>query len=176
MIIISDKIPSGTTREDEAKRAFLWMLSEETTKDPLEQFSDVNVVAVSPAGTMSVEARHRYLKERLMDASDHIRMMRDETRHLFSATHFSALFEYACTHLAKTIEQPFSFVKASRMFNPVAPDLREHLLTFLKHVRTPSQLTKFAVPIIASSFLLDNYPPGAHSKSDPFLMGEWFMF
>lgn len=173
VIIISDKIPPGTASENEAKRAFLWMLSEETTKDPLEQFSDISVVALFPAGTMSVEARHRRLKEQLLDALDHIRTTRDETRHLFSATHFGALFEYACAHLAKTIEQPFSFIKASRTYNPVAPNLGEHLLTFLKHVRTPIELTEFAVPIIASSVLLDSYPPGAHSKPTPFPMREW---
>ena len=168
VIIISDKIPFGTASEYEARTAFLWMLSEETTKDPLEQFSDINVVALFAADTMSVEARHRHLKERLMGAVDHTRTRRDESRHLFSATHFGALFEYACTHFAKTNEQPFSFVKASRTYNPVAPDLDGHLLTFLKHVRTPVELKKFAVPVIASSFLLDNYPPDAHGKSTSF--------
>jgi hypothetical protein len=164
VIIASDKIPLGTRSESEARKAFLWMLSEETTKDPFEQVSAIDIVAVFPAGTMSTKARYRLLKERLMEASDQIRGNREKTRYLFSATHFSALTKYACAHLAKTVEQPFNFIKASRTYNPVAPDLEEHLSTFLKHINNSGELTEFAVPVISSSFLLDNYPPGAHSK------------
>ena len=156
----------------DVRKAFLWILSEETTKDPFEQFADINVVSLFPAGTMSAKARHRHLKERLMSASDQVRTMRDEMRYLFSATHFGALFRYACTHFAETIERPFRPIKASKTYNPVARDLDEHLSTLLKHIRTPLALTEFAVPIIASSILLDNYPPGAHSKSLSFPIRE----
>lgn len=65
---------------------------------------------------------------------------------------------------AETIDQPFNFISASRRYNPVASDLEEHLSNFLRHVGKPTELTEFAVPMIASSFLLDNYPPGAHSR------------
>ncbi|EXJ56219.1 uncharacterized protein A1O5_12675 [Cladophialophora psammophila CBS 110553] len=162
VIIVSDKIPPRTGSESEARKAFLWMLSEETTKDPFEQFSDISVVALFPAGTMSINARHRPLKERLMSASDQLRAIREETRYLFSATHSCALFRHACTHFAETMERPLNLIKASRAYNPVASDLGEHLSTFLKHIRKPIDLMEFGAPMIASSFLLDSYPPGAH--------------
>jgi len=164
VIIVSDKIPPGAETEKEARKSFLWLLEQETTKDPFEQISAIDIVALFPAGTMSDEARHRPLKERLMDGSDQVRKKREETRLLFSATHFGALFKYACGHFAETNGQPFNFIRASRTCNPIAPDLEEHLSTFLKHARNPNELTKFVVPIIASSFFLDNYPPDAHSK------------
>jgi hypothetical protein len=47
----------------------------------------------------------------------------------------------------------------------VALDLDEHLFNFIKHVKAPDELTEFVVPVIASSLLLDNYPPDAHRKS-----------
>lgn len=168
MIIVSDKVPPGTESEKEARKAFLWLLREETTKDPFEQVSAIEIVALFPAGSMSVEARHRRLKERIMNGSDQVRTNRDDTRTLFSTTHFGSFSKYACGHFAETIDEPFSFIRASRTRNPVAPDLGGHLSTFLKHVTTPSQLTEFAVPIIASSFFLDNYPPGAHSMCERF--------
>lgn len=165
IIIVSDKIPVGTASEKEAKKAFLWILSEETTKNPLEQFADIDVVALHPAGTISSQARYRSLKERLMNASDQIRARRENARYLFSATHFRTLVNYACAHFTKTIDQPFKFIEASRTYNPVASDLHDHISTLLRCVRTHVGLTEFAVPVIASSFLLDNYPPEAHSKS-----------
>lgn len=162
IIIVSDKIPPGT--ESEAKKSFLWLFREETAKDPLEHFSTIDVVPLMPDGTISDEARHRLLKKRLLNASDEAQQHREDKRLLFSAAHFSALFKYACQHFAETTERPFDFVKASRTHNPIAPDLEEHISYFLKHIKEPSELTDFAVSIIASSFLLDNYPPGAHSK------------
>lgn len=168
LLIESDKIPQEPASEKVSRKAFLWMLSEETTRDPFEQFSEITVVALFPTGTISVEARYRPLKERLMEASSQTRTIREDTRHLFSTAHFSALFEYACAHFAETIERPFNYIEAARKHNPVVPDLEAHLLTFLKQIKNPLDLTEFAVPIIASSLLLDNYPPGAHSESITF--------
>lgn len=167
ILIVSDKIPLGPISESEARRAFLWMLSEETTKDPFEHLSAINVVALLPNGAVSDEARYRPLKERLMDASNQVRINRETTRYLFSVTHFRTLFNYACIETAETIKKPFNFISASRMYNPTAPDLEEHISTFLKYIRMPTELTEFAVPMIASSILLDSYPPGAHSKCIP---------
>ena len=162
VIVVSDQISLGS--EIEARKAFMWILEEETAKDPFTQISTIEIVSLFPMGAVSNEARYRSLKDRIMNASSQVRRVREDTCSLFTATHFSALFEYACEHFAKTTGQPFSFIKASRTYNPVAPDLQDHLFTFLRHIREPSELTEFAVPIIASSFLLDNYHPDAHSK------------
>ena len=164
VMIVSDEIPPGAKSEKEARETFLWLLREKTTKDPFERISVIDIVALFPANTISIEARHRPLKERLMDGSDQVRKNRKDSQLLFSVTHFAALFKYACGHFAETMDQPFNFISASRRYNPVASDLEDHLSNFLRHVKKPTELTEFAVPIIASSFLLDTYPPGAHSR------------
>jgi hypothetical protein len=168
VVIVTEKIPPGA--EIEARKAFLWLLREETTKDLSEQISAIDIVALFPNGSMSVDARHRLLKERLMDGSDQVRKNREDARSLFSVTHFTAFLKSACEHFANTAEKPFDFVKASRAYNPVALDLEEHLSNFLKHIKSPSELTEFAAPVIASSLFLDSYPPNTHRKSSLLLI------
>ena len=85
---------------------------------------------------------------------------------LFSGRHLAAFFEYMSDHFGRTIREPFDFVKASRMLNPIAPDLDIYLSNFLKHIKSPKELTDFAALTITSSFLLDHYPPGMHGKSE----------
>jgi hypothetical protein len=164
VIIVTEKIRLGTYAEKEARKAFLWLLREETTHELSKQFSDIHIVALLPDYKVSSEARYRRLKECLLNKSDEVRRNREDTRTLFSATHFDALFRYACDHFSQPSEGLFDFIKASRKQNPVAEDLAEHLSIFLKHIKSAKELTEFAVPVIASSILLDNYPPETHSK------------
>jgi hypothetical protein len=164
VIIVTEKMSPGAEREKEARKAFLWLLREETTRDLSEQISDIHIVALLPDRRVSPEARYRRLKERILNASDEVRSNREDTRTLFSATHFTALFKYACDHFSQASEEPFDFIKASRKQNPVAEDLTEHLFIFLKHIKSAKELTEFAVPIIASSILLDHYPPDTHGR------------
>jgi hypothetical protein len=161
---VTEKIPLGSHSEKEARTTLLWLLREETTKDVSGQFSSIDIVALFPTGTVSVEARHRLLKERLMSGSDQVRKEREHERLLFSTTHFVAFFRSAYEHFSKCAEKAFDFVQASREYNPVASDLEEHVFNFIKHIRAPEELTDFAAPVIASSLLLDNYPPDAHRK------------
>ena len=165
VVIVTEKIPVGAESEKQARRAFLRMLRNETAKDLSEQVSAIDVIALFPNGTISVEARHRPLKERLMDGFDQVQANRGDERSLFSTTHFVAYFKSACAGFTNSVNMPFDFIRASREYNPVPLDLGEHLFNFLKHVRAPEELTEFAAPIIASSLLLDNYPPDAHRKS-----------
>jgi len=170
VVIVTDKISPGTDVEKEARQVFLWMLEEETTEDLLQYISAIDVVALFPGGTMSAEARYRRVKERLMEGSDQVRKNREDARSLFSATHFAALFQYACEHFSEAFDEPFDFIKMSRARNPVSSELGEHLSNFLMHVKSSHQLVDFAIPMIASSLLLDNYPPNAHSEVQfPFL-------
>jgi len=164
VVIVTEKIPPGAEREKEAKKAFLWLLREETTRDLSEQISDIHVVALLPDRRISPKARYRRLKERLLNESDEVQNSREINRTLFSVTHFAALFKYACDHFSQASEEPFDFIKASRKQNPIAKDLAEHISIFLKRIKSAKELTEFAAPIIASSILLDNYPPDTHGK------------
>jgi hypothetical protein len=164
VIIVTDKIRLGACEEKEARKAFLWLLREETTHELSKQISDIQVVALLPDHKVSSKARYRRLKECLLNRSDEVRRNKEDARTLFSATHFAALFRYACDYFSQTSEGLFDFIKASRKQNPVAKDLAEHLSIFLKHIKSAKELTEFAAPVIASSILLDNYPPDTHSK------------
>ena len=90
-----------------------------------------------------------------------------EARTLFATRHLVAFFRYASEYFAKTIREPFNFIKASRFRNPVPLDLDKHLSNFLKYIKSPKELIDFAVPMIALSLLLDHYPPSMHGKSEP---------
>jgi len=151
--------------DESASRAFKQMLSEETTMDVSEQFSDIRILSLAAHNKdLSNKARHRELFEQLLNFSDQVREARVRTQTLFSAHHFAAFFHYALTHVAATSVEPFNFISASRIENPVASDLRDHLVDFLHNIKTPQKLLQFAIPIIASSFLQDAYPPDMHCK------------
>ena len=156
------------TEQGQAEEAtlseFKQMLTEETTIDASEQFSDVQVLGLLPRGKISSKGRHRTLKEALLNASDRVRAARSTSRSLFSARDFSAFFDYASDHLAATSSEPFDFILTSRVDNKVSPYLERHLVDFLQRMRSFDQLRHFAIPVIASSILLDSYTPNLHSK------------
>lgn len=165
VVVVIENISLGAESEEAARTTLLRLIREETTRDLFCQISAIDVIALFPRGSISVEARLRPLKERLMASSDQIRTDRHHAQSLFSATHFAALLESACEHFSEALGKPFNFISASRAHNPVSTNLKAHLSDFLKHIKSPTELTAFAVPVIASSFLFDNYPPDAHCKS-----------
>lgn len=147
MVIVVTEIPTpDIANENEARNRFLLMLTDEMTKDRSTPFSALVVLCLFPPSSISTEARLS------------VRMSRSKSRTFFSARYFAAFFELACDHLAMTLKEPFDgpfdFVKTSRSLNPVSPNLDEHLSNFFSMIKSPYELTKFAVPII-SSFLLD---------------------
>ncbi len=133
--------------------------------DVSEQFSDIRLLSLAARKrNLSNKARHRELFEQLLNFSDQVREARVKTRTLFSAHHFAAFFHYALNHIAATSVEPFNFIATSRIENPVARNLQNHLVDFLHNIKTPQKLLEFAIPIITSSFLLDSYPPDMHCK------------
>jgi hypothetical protein len=165
VLVVVETTTPGIESDSEARDVLLAALKEETTKDLTERFSALGVVTVSSEGKASAQGCPQRLKDHLMKASDRVRTNREDTRTLFSARHFAAFFKHACDHFSRTIREPFDFIKASRLRNPVSVDLDRHLSTFLKKIKSARELTNFAVPVIASSLLLDHYPPGMHRKS-----------
>jgi hypothetical protein len=165
MVIVTSKLSLGAQAEEQAKRDFLWMLKEETAVSPYRQLSTISVITVLPRSAVSAAARCRVIKERLMEESDYVRKERTARGVLYSATHTAAFLHAAATHFARSLEYPFDFIHASRIHNHVAPDLTEHLSNFFKHTVSSIQLTEFTAPMLASSLLLDSYPPDAHRTS-----------
>jgi len=168
VVLVTEKFPGGVESEKKALNSFLMLLKREIkSRDLLDQISSVDVVVLFPSSSISVDARYRPLKERLMEGSDLIRRKRQDSQLLFSATHFCALLEGICEHLSDCIMEPFNFIRHARVYNPVATDLDKHVSNFLTHIKSPDELNTFGASIVASSFFLDSYPPGAHRKFDP---------
>jgi hypothetical protein len=173
VLVVAEIVMPCAESEKEAKDVFLGEFKKETTKEFAERFSALDIVAVSSEGRMSAHARYKRLEERVMQASDQVRFNRAETRTLFSARHFAAFFRHACDHFARNPREPFDFVKASRLRNPVSVDLDKHMSNFLKNIKSSHELIEFAVPVISSSFLLDHYPPGMHGMRVSVLIWLW---
>ncbi|KAH7146698.1 hypothetical protein B0J13DRAFT_664236 [Dactylonectria estremocensis] len=165
--IVTEQIPIGKESEREARKAFLWALEEETRRDPWQQISSIDVIALFPTSSISIAARHRLLKERLMDSSDQVRKDREENRYLFSLANFFFFLERCIEWFVDSKNEPFEFVRASRAIHPVAPDLEVHFSAVIQHITTPEELIQFAAPMIASSLLFDNYIPDTHRIQKP---------
>ncbi len=124
-----------------------------------EFFSDIRFSMIGRDTLTSREGRLR-LRSCLRKASVRMQRRRAGEGLLFSAQHFMSFTQIAFDHLSRTV--PFNFIKASRLLNPLAVDLAEHIANFVRQVENAQDLTTFAAETIASSFLLDHYPPGMH--------------
>ena len=157
-------VESSQNEDGSALRAFTQMLRDETTRDISNQFSGISLIQILPRKDVSDRARHRKLKEELLNSSDQVREARKDTKTLFSACHFAAFFRHAYNHLITSSVAPFNFIIASRIGNPVAQDLEKHFSNFLSKIKTTERVINFAIPVIASSLLLDSYPPDMHRE------------
>lgn len=162
VLIVTERDDAHSNDESDLM-AFKRMLSNETTMDFSEQFSEIQILGLASRNkNLSNKARHRELFERLLNFSDQVREARATAGVLFSAHHLTAFFHHALRHV--NLPVPFNFISASQSENPVASDLRDHLVDFLGKIRTPEKLLQFAIPVIASSFILNSYPPDMHCE------------
>jgi hypothetical protein len=164
VVIVTSSFAPNAGAEGEAKKAFLWVLPEETSEDPFQQISAIDVVAPQPRGATSAKVRFWRVKEHLRRRARQVQKNRENHQLSFSATHLAAFFRLASIHFAVPANTPFDFVRAARTFNTVAPDMHAHFSNFLKDTASMHQLTNFPAPMIAFSLLLDSYPPDAHGR------------
>ena len=164
IIIVTESQTISAADEDEAKIRFFSILKDKMIKDFSTRFSALDILYIFPSGSISNAARFRPLKESLIKALDYIRTNRATSRTLFLTRHFAAFVKLACDYFATISKEPFDFIIILRSKNPVSPNLDKHLFTFLSNIKSPHKLTEFAIPIIASSFLLDSYLPDIYNK------------
>ncbi|KAH7304394.1 hypothetical protein B0I35DRAFT_454699 [Stachybotrys elegans] len=156
IVLAIERLPSGIKTMRRAKTAFLEVVKEMTTKNLLDHVSAIDIVQLIPGSS-----RFGQLGNHLLTYSDEARRGREDAQALFSLTHFAALLNSACTHFCRH-QEPFDFIKSSREEYPVSLDWEEHIARFLEYIKSSEQLMGFAAPIIASSLVLDSYPPDAH--------------
>ncbi|KAH6884963.1 acyl transferase/acyl hydrolase/lysophospholipase [Thelonectria olida] len=110
---------------------------------------------------------HTTFRSVLAEHAGAIRQHRRETANLFSIEHFNELFERAWDSMAINPKHDFDFICGARQDRPVAADMTTHLSNFMNQVKLAKELRDFVAPVIASSILIDNYPPGMHLRIRP---------
>jgi hypothetical protein len=76
VVIVTEKIPLRAKQE--AENAFLLLLREETTRDLFKQILDIHVIALFPNRKISLKARYRHLKERLLNVLNEVRNNKED--------------------------------------------------------------------------------------------------
>jgi len=140
-----------------------FMLQQEDQKKRDSVFSSITLMHIA-GDHISELARHRRLKEVLLGEVDKSRIVRMEQRMLFSASHFLAFVERAIYHVTQTITVPFDFIQNTRLDDPVDHDFCRHLFSFIDKARAFFISYEDLGSFIASTLLLDAYPPRMHSK------------
>ena len=113
-------------------------------------------------GEISNSARHRRLKDTLQRQRDEMRHVRQTFGCLYTASHLTRLYLEALRHLATTKERPFDVVSTARHDMPPQTDYVDHLLNFFSLRPKELAYRKATVAHMASSILLDAYPPNIH--------------
>lgn len=145
---------SGEDSASELRRKVILGFHEKTSHDLLDVVGNVHILS-------SAVARHTQ-KLRVFAILENARQRRSDSKQLFSMEHFTALLACASDHICTRPDHRFNKIEAARAQYPVARDLAKHLSYFISHFRTSEDLVSAGVPLIASSFMLDNYPPGSH--------------
>lgn len=122
------------------------------------------------AEQISPLARFRRLKELLWRQMDEVRQFRPNENCLYSATHLAQFFRMAVAHTASSLSEPFDFILASRCSNEIRSDHTDHLSSFLSLGAGRNTSCDSMTDYIASTILLDAYPPGMHCKA--FVQGK----
>lgn len=163
MLVVENESPE-TYIETDIKAELLNSLAHKTALNLFDHFSDVDVVSIMRNDKVSSAARLRRLKDRLQVATKQATVRRKNARMLFSGTHFSVLFDYACDQFIATTQRPFDFIAASRLRNPVSSTWETHVLQLLRQFPSTQDLIRVAVPVISSALLQDAYPRDMHCK------------
>lgn len=118
-----------------------------------------------PGQALSDIAQHCSLKNDLLKLTDISRRDRKEEGYLFSVMHMAFFFQTALDHVCRAPQAPFDFVRGARAGIEVGQSHRFHLRDFLVVTRDRGWKLEDQASHIASTLLIDAYPPGSHCKS-----------
>ena len=169
VVIVARKEETAVTHNILEIEDLRMMLRQEGQETYAQVFSSISLMHLG-GDHVSPLARHRRLKEVILLEVDVSRRERIERRVHFSATHFEAFFHGAVQHLAKSIDEPFNFIGCTRLCNPIEGEYRDHIATFVSLSNESFLPYESVVSFIASSILMDAYPPRMHGKcsADPY--------
>ena len=164
VVIVTREEENGATYNILELEDFRHVFDQGDARIRAEIFSDVWIMHLA-GDHVSPLARHRRLKEVLMGEVEKARCRRLEHRVLFSAVHFNAFFRHAIDHVAASITEPFDFIASSRLSNDLTDDYRDHVRNFISLGKDFFVSYKSLTSFLASSILMDAYPPRIYSKS-----------
>jgi hypothetical protein len=125
----------------------------------LESFSSINMIHLA-GNRLSEHARYERLRALIIGQQDDMQAVRRDHYALYNALHLGALFQSAVKHLAKTIQQPFNLIKATREKRIVPPGLSNHLAHYQEIGAKAGCGSQALISSIASAMLMDQYVPG----------------
>jgi len=152
-------VPKG--QESEAALTLSSVLEQVGPESLSWYFQSVRMVSL-PNGTNKVRQCHLVRKELLLLIKE-VQTVNRQSGRLFSALHVTEFLRAAANAATSPGQEHFDLIKASRKDLPLSEDLRHHLLRFLA-VYDDSKMLEHTLPLIASSFILDQYPPGMHRR------------
>ena len=140
-------------------------MTQETTVDKREDIFKTISIMDLPGDFVSPLARYRRLREVLMEQVEQARNVRIQERLLFSAVHFEAFFQQAVKHVSHSLTEPFDFIASTRKDNEIDSNYTNHIATFVALANQHFAPYQSLVTFLASSILMDAFPPGMHSKT-----------
>ena len=141
---------------------------DETSISLLTRFQGVQAVSLSARSSPRCKQRYKHrqwhkFQDELLHLIECATETRIKTRYLYSMEHLVAFLQHATT-LLSSWSGPFNFISVSRAQHPIGADLELHLSNFLDRISSVEDFKTFALPVIASSFILDHYSPRMHRK------------
>jgi hypothetical protein len=164
LLIISEEDHSSATYSLLEREDFRYDLLHSTGMDLSQTFTSIKAI-VLPGEHLSPAVQHMRLRGNITREFDLARQSRNTVSVAFSGTHQNALFDRALEHISRTIEEPFDFVRAARLTNELRTDYSSHVENFLSLTKVKEIPTDAVCSFIASSVLMDAYPPNMHSGS-----------
>ncbi|KAK4982612.1 hypothetical protein LTR50_007667 [Elasticomyces elasticus] len=123
-------------------------------------FKQVRVIGLR-RGT-DVKSRATALRMRIVTVSKEASVARAACRLSLRLSHVQGLVGSLLDQFCRDHATPFSFVRASRPMGFTTQDFAAHLRELMDRVPLEISLWHLVAPLVASSMLLANYPPGAH--------------
>ena len=108
---------------------------------------------------------YQHLRSRLVEHLDASQSQRRVEHTSFALPHLAWFFTEAVAHVARTITEPFDFVRTSRIHRPLPESYTKQLRAFFELAVGHNVPTNSVIVAIASSILLDAYSSSAHSGS-----------
>ncbi|KAH7112381.1 acyl transferase/acyl hydrolase/lysophospholipase [Dactylonectria macrodidyma] len=134
-------------------------------------FHDVAIVGIP---RLSKTRRWQVLGPELSKALECSRQSRRRSNYLLSIQRLAEFLQHSARSATEPTTGSFDFVQSSRLYHAVPTDLSRHIANFLEKFDSLGSIRRTAIPLIASSLLLDHYLPDMHLFDPYHVFGELY--